>query len=123
MFPGSINYFVTPTYDFNHNYPIELVGVSGESIRSVLELKSNEDARVNSRLHLTYYRYLRSTNGWIASNFKLREQSPLWITSLRGTPWDDTWYLDFVEGLHHMRKRLKKHRDFSRIYKVDRHLN
>merc|ERR1719464_870109 len=74
---------------------------------------------MNSRRHRIYYRDLRATSAWIHLNFKLRVQSPLWLTTIR-TPWDDAWYLNFVEGPHRKRKKLMRHRDFTRMYKVSK---
>ena len=82
-------------------------------------LKNIEDARMNSRRHRIYYRDLRATSAWIHLNFKLRVQSPLWLATFR-TPWDDAWYLNFVEGPHRKRKKLMRHRDFNRMYKVSK---
>ena len=86
---------------------------------SVLKLKEVEDARQNSRSHRIYYRDLRATTGWIELNHKVQLQSPLWQSFLR-TPWDEAMTLDFVEGPHRMRQRLKKHREFVKIYKIDK---
>eukprot|EP01084_Bolivina_argentea_P021999 40860_1 len=86
---------------------------------NIIELKSIEDARMNSRRHRIYYRNLRATSALIVLNFKLRLQSPLWLNTFH-TPCDDVWYLNFVEGPHRKRKKLMRHRDFNRMYKISK---
>ncbi|ETO23302.1 hypothetical protein RFI_13881, partial [Reticulomyxa filosa] len=88
---------------------------------NIQTLLSVEQARQISRKHQFYYRELFSRNKWFELVvLKLRVQSTLWV-QLITCPWDEAWYLDFIEGPHRMRKILKRHTKFVQIYKADRH--
>ncbi|ETO15473.1 hypothetical protein RFI_21888, partial [Reticulomyxa filosa] len=87
---------------------------------TIKELLSVEQARQLARHHQFYYRDLFSRNKWFELIIlKLRMQSALWI-QLAALPWDESWHVNFVEGPHRMRKILKRHTDFFRIYKPNR---
>ncbi|ETO11175.1 BEACH domain-containing protein [Reticulomyxa filosa] len=99
--------------------PMNVMYGSGGAV-IVKDLQSIEHARQLARQQQFYYRDLFSRNKWFELIvLKLRVQSALWL-QMASLPWDEAWCIDFVEGPHRMRKILKRHTEFIRIYKANR---